>query len=66
MGVPARSTRLMSLPDAASLEAPSLAELRALVGVLVAEVRSLRAEAEVQQATTTVLARTNESAFWYA
>ena len=34
----------MSLPDAASLEAPSLAELRALVGVLVAEVRSLHAE----------------------
>ena len=45
----------MSLPDAASLEAPSLAELRALVGVLVAEVRSLRAEAEVQQAATTAV-----------
>ena len=34
----------MSLPDAASLEAFSLAELRALVGVLIADVRSLRAE----------------------
>ena len=34
----------MSLPDAASLEALSLAELRALVSVLIADVRSLRAE----------------------
>ena len=51
----------MSLPDAASLEALSLAELRALVGVLVAELRSLRAEAEVQQATTTVLRVENQA-----
>ena len=51
----------MSLPDAASLEALSLAELRALVGVLVAEVRSLRAEAEVQQATITALRAENRA-----
>ena len=50
----------MSLSDAASLEALSLAELRALVGVLVAEVGSLRAEAEVQQATITALRAENQ------
>ena len=51
----------MSLPDAASLEALSLAELRALVGVLIAEVGSLRAEAETQQATITALRAENQA-----
>ena len=51
----------MSLPDAASLEALSLAELRALAGVLVAEVRSLRAGADVQQATLTALRAENQA-----
>jgi len=50
----------MSLPDTASLEALSLAELRDLVGVLVVEVRRLRSDNaalreadEAQQATIT-------------
>jgi len=36
----------MSLPDAASLEGVTLAELRELVGVLVAEVRRLQSDTE--------------------
>ena len=44
-----------------SLEALSLAELRALVGVLIAEVGSLRAEAETQQATITALRAENQA-----
>jgi hypothetical protein len=40
----------MSLPDAASLEAMSLAELRELVGALVAEVARLRADNTALQA----------------
>jgi hypothetical protein len=40
----------MSLPDAASLEAMSLAELRDLVGALVAEVARLRADNTALQA----------------
>jgi Transposase IS66 family len=58
----------MSLPDAASLEDLSLAELRELVGVLVAEVRRLqsdnavlRAEVEAQQATITVVRAENQA-----
>ena len=51
----------MSLPDAASLEALPLAELRALVGVLIAEIGSLRAEAEVQQAAITALRAENQA-----
>jgi hypothetical protein len=58
----------MSLPDAASLEALSLAELRALVGVLVAQVRglqsdnaALRAGMEAQQATITTLRAENQT-----
>jgi Transposase IS66 family len=55
-------------PDAASLEALSLAELRDLVGVLVAEVRrlrsdnaALRAGAEAQRATVTALRAENQA-----
>ncbi len=58
----------MSLPDAASLEGVSLAELRELVGVLVAEVRRLqsdnavlRAANEAQQATITSLRAENQA-----
>ena len=58
----------MSLSDAASLEDLSLAELRELVGVLVAEVRRLqsdnavlRAEVEAQQATITVVRAENQA-----
>ena len=58
----------MSLPDAASLEVLSLAELRDLVGVLVAEVRrlqsdnaTLREAHEAQQATITALRSENQA-----
>src|SRR4051812_24841241 len=57
----------MSLPDTASLEALSLAELRDLVGVLVVEVRRLRSDNaalreadEAQQATITALRAENQ------
>jgi hypothetical protein len=45
----------MPLPDTASLEALSCAELRDLVGALAAEVRGLRTGADAQQATITAL-----------
>jgi hypothetical protein len=58
----------MSLPDAASLEALSLAELRSLVVVLVSEVRRLQSDqaaqqagAEAQQATITTLRAENQA-----
>ncbi len=58
----------MPLPGAASLEALSLAELRDLVGVLVAEVRrlqsdnaALRVGADAQQATITALRAENQA-----
>jgi ribosomal protein L12E/L44/L45/RPP1/RPP2/FtsZ-binding cell division protein ZapB len=58
----------MSLPDVASLEGVSLAELRELVGLLVAEVRrlrsdnaALRAANEAQQATITALRAENQA-----
>lgn len=58
----------MSLPDAASLEGLSLAELRALVGVLIGEVRRLqadnavlRSEVETQQATIVALRAENQA-----
>ena len=51
----------MSLPDAASLEAFSVAELRDVVGVLVAEVGALRSAAEAQQATITALRAENQA-----
>jgi hypothetical protein len=58
----------MSLPDAASLEALSLAELRGLVVVLVSEVRRLQSDqasqqagAEAQQATLTTLRAENQA-----
>ena len=58
----------MSLPDVASLEALSLAELRDLVGMLVAEVgglqsdnAALRAGMEAQQATITALRAENQA-----
>ena len=58
----------MSLPDAASLEVLSLAELRDLMGVLVVEVRrlqsdnaALRAANEAQQATITALRAENQA-----
>jgi uncharacterized small protein (DUF1192 family) len=57
----------MPLADTASLEGLSLAELRDLIGVLVAEVRrlqsdnaALRAEVETQQATITALRAENQ------
>ncbi len=50
----------MSLPDVASLEGFSVAELRDLVGVLVAEVRTLRSGAEAQQATIVALRAENQ------
>ena len=49
----------MSLPDAALLEALSVAELRDVIGVLVAEVGALRSGAEAQQATIAVLRAEN-------
>ncbi|MBA3686426.1 MAG: hypothetical protein H0W72_14475 [Planctomycetes bacterium] len=58
----------MSLPDAASLEALSLAELRDLVGVLITQVRrlqsdnaALREANEAQQATITALRAENQA-----
>ncbi len=58
----------MSLPDAASLEAFSLAELRDVVGRLVGEVRrlhsdnaSLQARVDAQQATMTALRAENQA-----
>src|SRR3954451_12692327 len=58
----------MSLPDAASLEALSLAELRGLIVVLVSEVRRLQSDqasqqagAEAQQATLTTLRAENQA-----
>jgi uncharacterized small protein (DUF1192 family) len=58
----------MSLPDTASLEALSLAELRDLVGALVSEVARLRADnallqarAEAQQATIVELNAANQA-----
>ncbi len=51
----------MSLPNAASLERFSLAELRDLVGTLVAEVRTLRSGAEAQQATIVALRSENQA-----
>ncbi len=51
----------MSLPDAASLEAFSVAELRDVVGALVAEVGALRGGAEAQQATIVALRAENQT-----
>jgi Transposase IS66 family len=51
----------MSLPDTASLEGLSLAELRDLVGMLVAEVRTLRAGADTQQETISALRSENRA-----
>jgi len=58
----------MSLPDAASLEAFSLAELRDVVGRLVGEVRrlhsnnaSLQARVDAQQVTMTALRAENQA-----
>jgi hypothetical protein len=51
----------MPLPDAALLEALSLAELRDLVGVLVAEIEALRVGAEAQQATIAALRAENQA-----
>ena len=51
----------MSLPDAASLEGFSVAELRDVVGVLVAEVGALRSGAEAQQATISALRAENQA-----
>jgi Transposase IS66 family len=51
----------MPLPDAASLEGLSLAELRDLVGMLVAEVRALRAGADTQQETISALRSENRA-----
>jgi len=51
----------MSLPDAASLEGFSVAELRAVVGALVAEIWALRSSTEAQQATINVLRAENQA-----
>jgi len=51
----------MSLPDAASLEGFSVAELRDAVGALVAEVGALRSGAEAQQATISALRAENQA-----
>ncbi len=51
----------MSLPDAASLEEFSFAELRAVVGALVAEIGALRSSTEAQQATISVLRAENQA-----
>jgi len=51
----------MSLPDAASLEGFSVAELRAVVGALVAEIGALRSGTEAQQATISVLRAENQA-----
>ena len=47
-------------PDTALLEDLSLAELRDLGGMLVAEVRALRVEAEAEQAKITALRAENQ------
>jgi hypothetical protein len=51
----------MSPPDAASLEALSLAELRELVGALASEVTRLRALGEAQQASLAALKAENQA-----
>jgi hypothetical protein len=51
----------MSLPEAALLEALSVAELRDVIGVLVAEVGALRSGAEAQQATIAALRAENQA-----
>ena len=51
----------MSLPSIASLEEFSLAELRDLVGVLLAEVGTLRSGSEAQQATIVALRAENQA-----
>ncbi len=51
----------MSLPDAASLEGFSVAELRAVVGALVAEIGALRSSTEAQQATISALRAENQA-----
>ncbi len=51
----------MSLPDAASLEGFSVAELRAAVGALVAEIGALRSSTEAQQATISALRAENQA-----
>ncbi len=51
----------MSLPDAASLEGFSVAELRAVVGALVAEIGALRSSTEAQQATIVALRAENQA-----
>ena len=51
----------MSLPDTALLEGFSVAELRDLVGVLVAEVGALRDGAEAQQALIVALRAENQA-----
>jgi len=51
----------MSLPDAASLERFSVAELRAVVGALVAEIEALQSRTEAQQATISVLRTENQA-----
>ena len=51
----------MSLPDSASLEGFSVAELRDAVGALVAEVGALRSGAEAQQATIVALRAENQA-----
>jgi len=51
----------MSLPDAASLEGFSVAELRDVVGALVAEIGALRSRAEPQRATISALRAENQA-----
>ncbi len=51
----------MSLPDAALLEGFSVAELRAVVGALVAEIGALRSSTEAQLATISVLRAENQA-----
>ncbi len=51
----------MLLPDAASLEGFSVAELRDVVGALVAELGALRSGAEAQQATISALRAGNQA-----
>jgi uncharacterized small protein (DUF1192 family) len=51
----------MSPPDAASLEALSLGELRELVGALASEVTRLTALGEAQQASLAALTAENQA-----
>jgi len=51
----------MSLPDAASFEGSLVAELRAVVSALVAEIEALRSSTEAQQATISVLRAENQA-----